>query len=208
MTLLEKLFKSRKIILEMIADRGYDTTKLQNYSLNEIDLMYSNHPKTNKEISPLDITITNTDKIFAKYILTPRIRISNIQTIIDSIIEDFNENDTLLLIIRDKITSETALEEFFEKIYKEKKIFIQYFYIDTLTFNVTKHSFVPLHEILSEDDKPKLIDNLNIVSLNKLPKIKKTDPIAKYYGMKINDICRISRKSETAGIYYYYRLCE
>lgn len=210
MSLLEKLFKSRKIILEMIKSRGYNTEPFNNYSLNEIELMFSNHPKNNKEISPLDILTSNNDdnKIQVKYILTPKIRISNIQTLIDTIIENLQKNDSLILITRDKITSDLALEEILNKIYKEKQIFIQYFYIDTLTFSVIEHEFIPEHYILSDEEKTTFIENLNITSLDKLPKIKKTDPVAKYHGMKLNDICRISRKSETSGIYYYYRLCE
>ena len=146
--------------------------------------------------------------------LTPRIRISNIQTVVNNIIDDDTDNydiktgDTIILIVKDKITSEDILEEYFEKIYKSNQIFIQYFYLDTLTFNITKHHFVPKHEIITEKEKQELIENLNITSSKKLAKIKKTDPIAKYYGMKLNDVCRIYRTSETSGIYHYYRLCE
>tara|TARA_B110000238_G_scaffold198653_1_gene243793 strand:- start:1311 stop:1937 length:627 start_codon:yes stop_codon:yes gene_type:complete len=208
MALIDKLFKSRKTILDMVNERGHTTTGFHNYSLNEIEIMYSNHSKNSKDISPLDITINSSNTLFIKYMLTPRIRISNIQTVIDAIIENYSENDTIILIIKDKISSESVLEDYFEKIYKQTKIFIQCFYLDTLTFNVSKHNMVPKHEILSKEDTTKLVNGLHILSINKLPKIKKTDPIAKYHGMKINDVCRISRTSETTGVYYYYRLCE
>ena len=216
MSLLAKIFNSRETILDMIKDRGFVTNSLDNYSFNEIELMFNTHPKNSKDISPLDISLSdeNNNKLIVKYILTPRIRISNIQTIANNIIEDdtgnydIKPNDTIILVVKDKITSEENLEEYFEKIYRTKKIFIQYFYVDTLTFNITKHNFVPKHEILTEKEKKELIETLNISSQSKLAKIKKTDPVAKYYGMKINDVCKIHRISETSGIYHYYRLCE
>lgn len=208
MSLLEKIFKSREHILEMLKERNFNINNYKNYSINEINMMFNNHPKTNKEISPLDISIKSENTLLVKYILTPRIRISNIQTIVSGILEDFNENDTLILILKDKITSEETLEEYFEKIYNSKKIFIQYFHLDTLTFNITKHEFVPKHIILNTEEKTDLISRLNILSIKKFPKIKKIDPVAKYLGMKRDDICKILRPSETAGMYNYYRLCE
>jgi DNA-directed RNA polymerase I, II, and III subunit RPABC1 len=92
-------------------------------------------------------------------------------------------------------------------VYNEHKIFCQYFWINALTFNLTQHEMVPTHEIISDDEKALLIKNLQITNLDKLPSIKKNDPVAKYYGMKEGDVCKITRKSETAGNYISYRLC-
>ena len=150
----------------MIKDRGFVTNSLDNYSFNEIELMFNTHPHQNsKDISPLDISLSdeNNNKLIVKYILTPRIRISNIQTIANNIEDDGNydikPNDTIL-VVKDKITSEENLEEYFEKYIEQKKIFIQYFYVDTLTFNITKHNFVPKHEILTEKEKKNLLKHL------------------------------------------------
>jgi len=205
MSLLEKIYKSRKTVIEMMEDRGVDMDKFKQYSINEVELMINNIPKANKDISPIDISVGN---YLIKYILTPKIRVTNLITLTNNFIENINEGDTIIFIIRDRITSEENIEEFFDSIYLNNKIFVQYFYLDTLTFNVTHHSMVPAHKILSKEETNNLVKSLYITGISKLPKINKTDPISKYYGIKKGEVFRITRPSETVGVYYYYRLCE
>ena len=206
MSFQDKIYKSRKTIIEMMEDRGINMDKFKQYSINEIELMLNNHPKANKDISPIDISL---DHVLIKYILhPPKIRVSNIISLIDTLIEDLKEGDTLIFIGIEKLTSEDVLEEYFDTIYSKNKIFVQYFNLDTLTFNVTHHNMVPKHTLLSEEESTSLVKSLYISDKTKLPKINKTDPISKYYGIKKGDIFRISRPSETAGVSNYYRLCE
>ena len=183
---VEKLFKSRETILDILETREFDVDSLRNYSFEEIRIMLSNHSKSNKDISALDIRLTSKkgNNVLVKYILTPKIRLSNIQSLIEHFMEEMNEGDSFVIIINEPLTYEDSFEEYVNNIYQKNKIFVQYFYINTITFNVTKHDMVPKHEVISEDEKQKLINDLNITNITKLPKIKKTDPIAKYYGMK------------------------
>ena len=210
MSLSNKLFLSRPIILELIEDRGYDTQAYSNFTAEEIEIMFKSGSTKTSELSVLDIQLTNKNKnkIIIKYNLSPRIRVSNIINLTETLLEEnLSEGDTLIIIIRDSLSSDDALEEYFKQVYNEHKIFCQYFWINALTFNLTQHEMVPTHEIISDDEKALLIKNLQITNLDKLPSIKKNDPVAKYYGMKEGDVCKITRKSETAGNYISYRLC-
>ena len=211
MSLSNKLFLSRPIILELIEDRGYDTQAYSNFTAEEIEIMFKSVSTKTAELSVLDIQLTNNknkNKIIIKYNLSPRIRVSNIINLTETLLEEnLSEGDTLIIIIRDSLSSDDALEEYFKQVYNEHKIFCQYFWINALTFNLTQHEMVPTHEIISDDEKALLIKNLQITNLDKLPVIKKNDPVAKYYGMKEGDVCKITRKSETAGNYISYRLC-
>lgn len=210
MSLSNKLFLSRPIILELIEDRGYDTQAYSNFTAEEIEIMFKSVSTKTAELSVLDIQLTNKNKnkIIIKYNLSPRIRVSNIINLTETLLEEnLSEGDTLIIIIRDSLSSDDALEEYFKQVYNEHKIFCQYFWINALTFNLTQHEMVPTHEIISDDEKALLIKNLQITNLDKLPSIKKNDPVAKYYGMKEGDVCKITRKSETAGNYISYRLC-
>ena len=53
---------------------------------------------------------------------------------------------------------ETSLKQLYDK----TGVFVQYFWINQLTFNVTEHHLVPKHEIISQEEQAELIKNLNI----------------------------------------------
>ena len=76
MSILDKTYKSRETIIEMMKDRGNNIKKYENCSIHEIEVMVTNHQKSNKEISPIDIILEDT---LIKYIFTHKIRISNLK---------------------------------------------------------------------------------------------------------------------------------
>jgi DNA-directed RNA polymerase subunit H len=74
-----------------------------------------------------------------------------------------------------------------------------------LEFDVTKHELVPKHEILSEEEKTKLLKKYGI-TIKELPRILASDPAIKSLNPKIGDVVKITRKSKTAGESVYYRV--
>lgn len=212
MSLSNKLYLSRPVVLEILSLRDYDTSNYENISFEEIDIMLKNAPSKNKDKSPLDIEISkdtpNGTKILVKFIITPKIRSSNIVSLAESLLENFNEGDTIILVIKDKLTADEALETSLKKIYDKTKIFVQYFWINQLTFNITEHDLVPEHEIMSEEEKNELVANLNIKTIDSLPTIKLTDPVSKFYGIKEGQVFKITRQSESSGKSIVYRQCK
>lgn len=83
---------------------------------------------------------------------------------------------------------------------------IQLFKDTELYFNLTKHSLVPKHTLLTKEDKIMFIAKYNVKDTN-IPYIKKTDPVAKYMGLKIGDVVLINRTSEISDTSHYYRIC-
>ncbi|RAP02582.1 DNA-directed RNA polymerase subunit H [Methanosphaera stadtmanae] len=74
-----------------------------------------------------------------------------------------------------------------------------------LKADILQHKLVPEHTILSEEEAQKVLDDLN-VRLDQIPKILPTDPVVKAIDAKVGDILKITRKSETAGIFVAYRV--
>ena len=210
MSLINKLFESRKVILEMLKDRTMNTDLYDNFTLEEIDALYKTNMKPSKDINSLDIVVSNNKKIIVKYMLSSKIRTQNIMNLLEDILDEetLNENDTIILVIREKLSNPDQLEQHFENIYSKSKVFVQLFNLDMLMYNVTKHEIVPKHELLNEAEKNEVLLKYNLENLNQLPLILKTDPVAKYHGMKISDVCKIIRPSETAGVYTSYRYCQ
>lgn len=72
-------------------------------------------------------------------------------------------------------------------------------------FDIFKNELVPKHELLSEEEKQKVLKVLG-VEQDKLPKINMKDPVAKRLEAKKKDLIKITRKSLTAGKAVYYRI--
>lgn len=71
-------------------------------------------------------------------------------------------------------------------------------------FDVFEHSLVPLHEIVSEEERTELTKRFHAEAFQ-FPWIKRTDPIAIILGARPGDVLKISQKSQTAGEYNTYR---
>jgi len=210
-TITNKLYQSRKVILDMISRRNFNISPYQNYSRNEIDIMYKNMPsKTSSEDAPLDITVTDSkqNKLIVKYVINSKLRQAFILQLIDNIIINLNKNDTLILIVKDKINNIDTLETYLDSYYEKDNIFVQIFWMEKLEVNIMEHDLVPEHVIIAESEKDNILNKWNITSFNQLPLILSKDPVAKYLGMKKGDICKITRPSETAAKYISYRYCQ
>ncbi|WP_405304998.1 DNA-directed RNA polymerase subunit H [Methanobrevibacter sp.] len=76
-----------------------------------------------------------------------------------------------------------------------------------MKIDIQEHMLVPTHEIMSEDE---IADEFSDVEYDfkNLPKIKSEDPVVKAIGAKPGDVLRITRESQTAGVFVTYRIVE
>jgi len=72
------------------------------------------------------------------------------------------------------------------------------------SFNIFNHEFVPKHEILTSEEKEKILEKYRVKPYQ-LPRIKASDPAAEAIGARPGDMIRIIRESPTAGKYIAYR---
>ena len=161
MSLINKLNKSRSVILNIVEKRGFDIKKYSNFTLQELDVMISSTSiKNTNTIGPLDMIFDNKNKLIVKFIINQKLRITNLTNLIQDIITtQLQENDTLILITNDKLNSDN-FDDFLETIYQKNKIFIQIFWIETIMRDITQHFLVPNHEIIDLDEKETYLKNI------------------------------------------------
>jgi len=180
------LYKVRQTLLEMIEDRGYTVPDIEKITFEEFNIKYNNknidiYIKDELKNKSFYIHFHNENKNFSK---------SDLKNIMQKIISIYgDETINLILLLKEKENS-TVSKELTKDIYKNIEIFLR----KNMIFNVTRHIYVPQHILLTKEEEVQLLETYNTTK-GKLPKIFKTDPIAKYYGMKNDQICKIIRKS-------------
>jgi len=186
-----KLFKIRKTLLEMLGDRKYkipDEVKdlniqhfIAQYENNEIDIVLDN----------MYVRFFEEDKSFAK---------NDLKNNYAEIVEEHGDTINIIIIIKDKIASavKTELEK---NTYSNLEIFTH----NELIFNITKNYLVPKHILLNEEEKQEVYKKYNMKNNDNFQQILVTDPVAKYYAMKVGDLCKIIRSSPSSGLGISYR---
>lgn len=106
-----------------------------------------------------------------------------------------NASDSVLRVVREHISN------------RENPL-IQIFDIHHLQFDITKHQKVPVHRIIKDEEKQRIIKEFNITNpRDVLPWIDSQDPMAKWIGARPDDIIEVKRISESAAIELFYRYC-
>jgi DNA-directed RNA polymerase I, II, and III subunit RPABC1 len=81
---------------------------------------------------------------------------------------------------------------------------IEVFWDYELMIDKVSHHFVPDHHVLNKEEHDAFFEAYKIKKIN-IPKIKVSDPIARYYKMQVGDIVKITRTSITTGHSIMYR---
>lgn len=179
--------------LEMLNDRGYRVCK--------DDLLYTTNRERDAVQQPdiVEYLLKTNGMLQAKdpdgalvivYFYINKLGIKEIQALTSILPDNFKH---IIFIINHKITicGQRAFNKQYPNVKKE------FFTFRDMRFNVTKHALVPQHELLSTAEAEDLLRNVGL----KIPLIKNTDAICRYYNGQVGQIFRIRRKNEL-----YYRI--
>ncbi len=89
--------------------------------------------------------------------------------------------------------------------FAQKGTIVEYFMEDELLFDITEHSLVPKHEVLTSAEKKALLSKYRLNNLM-LPQIQKSDPVARFLGMQSGQVARITRKTKGNATCVTYRI--
>jgi DNA-directed RNA polymerase I, II, and III subunit RPABC1 len=217
----EQVYLTFKTLLEMLEDRGLTIISgIPNYAYSQFLEMYKyfNNYSGIFNIIGIDERKNRTIVHFVKDI--NHNKQGNLIGIKDN--EDSKSSDTELITLYNfiKETNELSINDtiifvicYGENLHnshiklEENLDSLQIFHVNSLLFNITKHQYVPKHELLNKEEIENIKKKLNINSINQLPVIHLNDPIAKYLNMKVGNVCRIYRPSPTTKVHICYRVC-
>lgn len=209
--LISQIYQSRKNVLELMDEQGFDVSGYANFSISEINAMKQNNQLDMLLESKAKASGENSSsekKVYIRYYLAKTIRPTNIQEMIDDLFvltETLKKNDTLYIIIKDNV-NETLINEL-KHIWERDGIFIVIESIKCLQFNILKHVLVPKHRVMKESEVIEIMKRYNITDKSQFPDISRFDPVARAIGLRPGQICDIIRPSKTAIKTNYYRIC-
>ena len=201
---IAKIYKSRKIMLNLAERRGYNTDQYKDFNIPEIATLFGT--------CNLDMLLTNPEtqsKLYFKYHLKTKISKTHIQDYIEDLYnveEVLGEDDSLIIVGKDKPND--TLINVLDMSYKTDKYYVNIYNIHDYLYNILDHVLVPPHRIIDNEEKKEVAKYYNIVNNSQWPEISRFDPVASAIGLKPGDVVEIIRSSPTSLTTKYYRFCK
>lgn len=224
-----RLWRTRKTVCQMLRDRGYIvqqqdldmdfTTFQQRFStvISDTSSGAQRYGPVNRSQIGL-ITNLHNDPSANMFVFFPdqtNIGVAEIKEIYSRMKE--NQTYRAILVMKSPApgtmssskhgilsSAKKAIESLNAEPSKQRYI-IEPFKETELLVNITEHVLVPQHVPLDDEETRALLDRYKL-KLTQLPRIKITDPVARYFGLQRRQVVKIIRPSETAGRYVTYRL--
>jgi DNA-directed RNA polymerase I, II, and III subunit RPABC1 len=197
---ITEIYSARNHLLDILKEQGYDVSDYNNCGINNVGAMM--------DTNQLDLLLTHSSgkRIFVKYSLTKRLNLFDlVASLFDGEEKVLKKTDDLMVIVKSE-PNDTLISSI-DTVWNEQGIYVSVINIYRLQFNILKHTQVPKHEILTEEEKAQLFLTHHISSVEDLPFISRYDPVALVMCMRPGMVCRIHRKSKTSVISMYYRAC-
>jgi DNA-directed RNA polymerase I, II, and III subunit RPABC1 len=198
------IYNSRKNLLEILEERGFSVANYSNFSITDVGILTENN-----QLDMLLENSTKNKKIYVKYYVTKLIKPQNIYDIVEDLfhLESILEKkDDLMIVIKDE-PNDTLLENI-KDIWTTDKIYISLVNIKRLQFNILKHTLVPKHTILSDDEKELFMKKYNILDNSQIPDISYFSPVSIVIGLRPDNVVKIERTSRTSITSDFYRICK
>ena len=209
----DTLIRSRKTILDVLEDRGYDTKVYQNISPEQIVALAEGSSRA------LDIVVKRRQEKPSP--TCPCDRAIVMYSIHDNLITKIRKGDYLpQLFETDSVITKAddviiiinePYNESFDKaslqMWQNSKIRVCFFHIKQMVTHLGRHSLVPPHRKLTADEAKVEINRLYISIKSQFPLIKHSDIQARLLGLVPGDLVEILRPSQTSGVNRVLRIC-
>ncbi|XP_038903402.1 DNA-directed RNA polymerase V subunit 5A [Benincasa hispida] len=193
-----RYFLSRRTVLEMLRDRGYTLNSSDiDLSLQQFREIYGQSP----DVDRLKLSAVHrsdpSKRVLVIFCGTGAVKVNAIRNIAGQIANKDSLHG-LILIVQNQITNQAmkAVELFSFK--------VEIFQITDLLVNITKHALKPNHQVLSEEEKQKLLQQYSIEE-KQLPRMLRMDAVARYYGLEKGQVVKVTYDGDMTRSHVTYR---
>ena len=204
---IKQIYNSRLNMIEYLKDMGFDCSDFENFSIEEIEVM-KNHNQLNFKVEN-----EKDEACYVMYKLDTNlkqnmVKKNNVETFINEIFEEnvnIGKNDTLVIITTEY--SQDSIHKIIKNIWENESKYVVIMTLANLQFNILKHTFVPKHTKLNEEEKAEFYKKYNIQNDLQIPEISRFDPVAKIIFLRPGDVCKIIRYDKISYMNEFYRIC-
>lgn len=213
-TISDILLRSRQTILDILEDRGYDTTQYRNIAPEQILTLAA------KEARALDIFVPKregsaapADRAVVVYQIQDRIagrlegsfRTELFDSYDGSDVLKINKTDDILVIYNESPSDKFA--KFSLSMWQREKVRVSFFHLKEVVVHLGRHVLVPPHRKMTADELKAEMARLHVTQKSQLPVIKHSDMQSRLLGLVPGDGVEIQRPSPTAGVERFIRIC-
>ena len=197
-----KIYRVRKTCHKMLQSRGYSVQEgSTDQSTEEFRDQFGDQTSREQLTILVEKADSALDQIFVFFPEDEKVGVKPIKTYCERMKAEGVTN--AIVVVRTNLTAfaKQAIREVCQRGFN-----IEYFRDAELLVDITEHTLVPNHKLLTDTEKVELLSRYRLKP-SQLPRIQSTDPIARYLGLKAGQVVKITRASETAGRYITYRIC-
>jgi len=207
------LIRSRQTILDILEDRGYETTPYRNIAPEQIltlaegtsralDIMVNRKEEADSVSSPCD-------RAFVIYMLQDRLR-QKLGTFTRDLYDESGSSnptkaDDVIVILNEPYHE--AFDKVALQMWQQQKARMTFFHIKQVVVHLGRHVLVPKHRKLSAEEGKAEMARLHVTQKSQFPLIKHHDIQSRLMGLVPGDIVEILRPSPTAGVARILRIC-
>jgi len=220
---IEKVFRSYQVLLNILHERGYDTTGAEKYGPEEIRqaLLATSDGRA------LETTLNARE---GQSPPTPTVRIyvflTRLKQKLAGFLKSLESNGaaegqrdpeklgspvdpaktSVICLINEPVVA--VFNQASVTVWAKRNLRLSFFFSESTQMNPLNHYLVPPHEIVPKDDHDVLMKSMYVTQKSQFPLIRyHEDPITRVIGATPGDIIKITRPSPSAGEYVVYRVC-
>jgi DNA-directed RNA polymerase subunit H (RpoH/RPB5) len=201
------LLRSRQTILDILEDRGYDTTIYRNIAPEQILALAEGSPRALDIVVPKRAdSASPCDRAVVIYMLQNSIRLK-----LGTFTRDIYESDTptkdddVIVILNEPYNE--AFDKAALQLWQQQKKRMTFFHIKQVVVHLGRHVLVPPHRKLTAEEAKSEMARLHVTQKSQFPLIKHHDIQSRLMGLVPGDLIEIMRPSPTAGVARILRIC-